>query len=241
MDCSPPGRSVHGILQQEYWSGWLCPPPGDPPDAGIEPDLLCLLHWQAGSLPLAPLGSPRCRGPPPSVSAGTQSCASQTLGKCEATPCLRASDGVEVGYIRRELGKNACLWLAVPFWVFACFCLFLISASAPALHQLFFADVGSLVAVPEPLVPQPGTEAGPAREAGALTSGLAGRSQALRPAAPSPCPPPLHHSPALCPGPQCEASPHMLSALGRVPSRLEASASVSAALAEPPSRCPPLP
>ena len=22
MDCSPPGSSVHGILRQEYWSGW---------------------------------------------------------------------------------------------------------------------------------------------------------------------------------------------------------------------------
>ena len=24
-DCSPPGSSVHGILQQEYWSGLPCP------------------------------------------------------------------------------------------------------------------------------------------------------------------------------------------------------------------------
>ena len=36
MDCSPPGSSVHGILQQEYWTGWPCPPPGDLPDPGIE-------------------------------------------------------------------------------------------------------------------------------------------------------------------------------------------------------------
>ena len=35
MDCGPTGSSVHGILQQEYWSGWPCPPPGDLP--GIEP------------------------------------------------------------------------------------------------------------------------------------------------------------------------------------------------------------
>ena len=26
MDCNPPGSSVHGILQQEYWSGLPCPP-----------------------------------------------------------------------------------------------------------------------------------------------------------------------------------------------------------------------
>ena len=28
MDCSPPGPSVHGIFQQEYWSGVPSPPPG---------------------------------------------------------------------------------------------------------------------------------------------------------------------------------------------------------------------
>ena len=28
MDCSPPGFSVHGILQAEYWSGLPFSPPG---------------------------------------------------------------------------------------------------------------------------------------------------------------------------------------------------------------------
>ena len=37
MDCSLPGSSVHGILQEEYWSGLPCPFPGDLPDPGIEP------------------------------------------------------------------------------------------------------------------------------------------------------------------------------------------------------------
>ena len=53
MDCSPPGSSVHGILQQEDWSGLLCPPPGDLPGLGIKPTS-CLLHWQVGSLPPVP-------------------------------------------------------------------------------------------------------------------------------------------------------------------------------------------
>ena len=35
MDYSPPGSSVHGIFQQEYWSGLPCPPPGDLPNPGI--------------------------------------------------------------------------------------------------------------------------------------------------------------------------------------------------------------
>ena len=37
MDSGPPGSYVHGILQQEYWSGLPCPPPGDLPDPEIEP------------------------------------------------------------------------------------------------------------------------------------------------------------------------------------------------------------
>ena len=41
-----------GFSRREYWSGLLCPPPGDLPDAGIELHLLRLLHWQVGSLPL---------------------------------------------------------------------------------------------------------------------------------------------------------------------------------------------
>ena len=32
MDWSPPGSSVHGILQGESWSGLPCPPPGDLPN-----------------------------------------------------------------------------------------------------------------------------------------------------------------------------------------------------------------
>ena len=36
MDCSPPGSSVHGIFQEEYWNGLPCPPPGDLPDPVIK-------------------------------------------------------------------------------------------------------------------------------------------------------------------------------------------------------------
>ena len=38
-----------GFFRQEYWSGLLCPLPGDLPSPGLN---LCLLHWQVGSLPL---------------------------------------------------------------------------------------------------------------------------------------------------------------------------------------------
>ena len=56
MHSSPPGSSVHGFSRQEHCSGLPCPPPEDLPDPGIKPNLLCLLHWQAGSLPLVPPG-----------------------------------------------------------------------------------------------------------------------------------------------------------------------------------------
>ena len=47
-----------GFSRQKYWSHLLCPPPGDLPDPGIKLRLLCLLHWQLGSLPLVPSGKP---------------------------------------------------------------------------------------------------------------------------------------------------------------------------------------
>ena len=36
MDFSPPGFSVHGVLQQEYWDPY-CYPAGNLPDPGIKP------------------------------------------------------------------------------------------------------------------------------------------------------------------------------------------------------------
>ena len=48
MDCGLPGSSVHGILQQEYWSGLPFPSPGDRPNPGIKPGSPAL---QADSLP----------------------------------------------------------------------------------------------------------------------------------------------------------------------------------------------
>ena len=44
--------------RQEYWSGLPFPPPGDLPDPGTEPVSLMTMHWQVGSLPLAPPGKP---------------------------------------------------------------------------------------------------------------------------------------------------------------------------------------
>ena len=45
MVCSPPGFSVHGILQQEYWSGLPFPSPGDLPDPGNRTQVSCMAGW----------------------------------------------------------------------------------------------------------------------------------------------------------------------------------------------------
>ena len=37
MDCSLPGSSVRGVLQEEHWSRLPVPSPGDLPDPRIEP------------------------------------------------------------------------------------------------------------------------------------------------------------------------------------------------------------
>ena len=53
MDHSPPGSSVHGISQEDYWSGLPFPSPGDLPDPGVK---LVSPALQAGSLPLISWG-----------------------------------------------------------------------------------------------------------------------------------------------------------------------------------------
>ena len=56
MDCSPPGFSVHGIIQQEHWSGLPFPSPGDLPDSGIEPASPMSPALQADPIPAEPGG-----------------------------------------------------------------------------------------------------------------------------------------------------------------------------------------
>ena len=56
MDCSPAGSSVHGSLQIRIleWVAISSSRGSSQPRNGTQV-LLCLLHWEAGSLPLAPL------------------------------------------------------------------------------------------------------------------------------------------------------------------------------------------
>ena len=58
MDCSPPGSSVHGILQARVLEWLPCPPPVDLSDPGIRPAFPVAPALQAESLPLSHQGSP---------------------------------------------------------------------------------------------------------------------------------------------------------------------------------------
>ena len=60
MDCSPPGSWAHRIFQARVLE-WVAIPFswGIFPTQGSNPTLLCLLHWQADSLPSAPPGKPK--------------------------------------------------------------------------------------------------------------------------------------------------------------------------------------
>ena len=44
------------FFKPEFWSGLPFPNPRDLPKPRLNPHLLCLLHWQADSLPLRPPG-----------------------------------------------------------------------------------------------------------------------------------------------------------------------------------------
>ena len=47
-----------GFSGQEYWSGLPCPPPGDLPDPGFEPESPTAPALQADSSPMSERGSP---------------------------------------------------------------------------------------------------------------------------------------------------------------------------------------
>ena len=53
MDCSPPGPSVHGIFQGRILE-WVAMPSSRGSSRPMGQRILCLLHWQADSLPTVP-------------------------------------------------------------------------------------------------------------------------------------------------------------------------------------------
>ena len=47
-----------GFPRQEYWRGWLLPPPGDLPNPGMEPASLMSPALAGGFFTVTPLGKP---------------------------------------------------------------------------------------------------------------------------------------------------------------------------------------
>ena len=103
MDCSPPGSSFHGILQARILEcGCHALLQGVFLTQGSNLCLLGLLHWQADSLPLVPLGKPK----EITLSGGglvTKMC--PTL----ATPWTVACQPPFMGFSRQEY------WSKLPF------------------------------------------------------------------------------------------------------------------------------
>ena len=58
MDCSPPGSSLLGILQQESWTGWPFLLPGNLPDPGIKLAILGSSAMAGGFFTTEPPGKP---------------------------------------------------------------------------------------------------------------------------------------------------------------------------------------
>ena len=59
MDCSPPGSSVHGILQAIILE-WVAISSSRGSSWPRGQTFICLLHWQSSSLPPVPPGKPIC-------------------------------------------------------------------------------------------------------------------------------------------------------------------------------------
>ena len=92
---SPPSM---GFSRQEYWSGSLCPPPGDLPDSEIKPTSPA---WQVDSLPLSCQGSPLQATPNGEISK-CMSVAQSCLTLCDPTDCSPPWALLSMGFSRQE-------------------------------------------------------------------------------------------------------------------------------------------
>ena len=86
LDCSPPGSSLHGRILQAGILEWVAIPlrQGTFPTQESNLRLLCLLPWQAGSLPVAPPGKPSAHKGAARIQLSLPPC----LGLAAITPSL---------------------------------------------------------------------------------------------------------------------------------------------------------
>ena len=93
-DCSPPGSSVHGILQARIleWVPISFSRGSSPPSDQIRISLLHLLHWQADCLPLSHQGSPDLFSQVYKCMHAAAAIAAKSCQSCPTTTLLRTGD-----------------------------------------------------------------------------------------------------------------------------------------------------
>ena len=88
-DCSPPGSSVHGILQARILEGDACPPPGDLSDPGIEPASLAAAALRGRFFTAEPSGKPFSHhSSKPFFNTSRTSCNLTQLRLCLPRDCI---------------------------------------------------------------------------------------------------------------------------------------------------------
>ena len=107
--------------------GLPCPPPGDLPDPEIKlARLLCLLHWQTGSLPLAAPGEPkRVVGHSSGfIGKGAGPCSDKAWCLSMPCPCYLASSGNSQTWPSEQESQAVCgKELSLPYTNSFCLCM----------------------------------------------------------------------------------------------------------------------
>ena len=88
-----------GFSRQEYWSGLPLPSPGNLLIQGLTLLLLCLLHWQAASLPLVPT----MHGDIPRIHAHTDKGSSCNLMRWKLPVLMLYSTYSEITDLRHQI------------------------------------------------------------------------------------------------------------------------------------------
>ena len=112
MDCSLPGSSVHGILQARLLEWVAMPSSRGSSQPRDRTESLCLLHWRAGSLPLAPPGKPKL---PSTLSLNIMDFPHSSVGKESA---FNAGDPCSYPGLGRSAGEGIgnplqCSWASL--------------------------------------------------------------------------------------------------------------------------------
>ena len=139
MDCSQTDSSVHGIFQEEYWSGLPFPPPGGLPNPGIQSESLKSLSLAGWFVPLAP---PRKHNSVVSLGKVSECSLCKyvfiSLGNRKLLKDYRSCGGEKLGLWRADINNHSWprlvvalgwVWTTVsPHWNIPLQCVFMVGA-----------------------------------------------------------------------------------------------------------------